>query len=565
MAHAVHSPPETLRFEQLLVQHPRTSGSRALPRLREALHTAQTVYADRMHWTGESILEHCLGVLQTFLTFDPDDDALIACLLHHITEDTSWTLAKVEQKFGPVVRQMISGIHLFSYVTSNNQRMTLESMRLMFLKVSSELPLVVLLLSHQHQLLKHLSVIGVQERRRLGRDTLQLYAPVAARLGIYWLKQKLESLAFPVLYPVDSVKIVEQLEECHRRYGEFLPDVALELRRYLHEAGVAAEVAIREKQPYSIFQKMKEKTITHVEDLNDLYAVRVIVREEAECYQTLGLLHRIGHPIVGKFKDYIAFPKPNGYQSLHTTLARLSGVPEKLCVEVQVRTLLMQQEAELGIAAHWSYKEGGTAEHAAERARLQRALTQHLIPRDHIFVLTPRGDIIELPEGATTLDFAFHVHTTLGLSFRAAKVNGSIVPLDHALENGDIVEILRHADPRPSPRWMQLLRTASARSRLKRYLAMKSGERAPPDVREKITVSEKRAVKKKIALVARVEGLIPMPVRFARCCKPDAGGNPPLAGVIGRRGDVCVHAVRCKMLNNVNPGRRVGVKWGERS
>ena len=246
-------------------------------------------------------------------------------------------------------------------------------------------------------------------------------------------------------------------------------------------------------------------------------------------------------------------------------LARLPGVPEGLFIEVQVRTAAMHREAELGIAAHWSYKEGGTAEHAAERARLQRALTQHLIPRDHIFVLTPRGDIIELPEGATTLDFAFHVHTTLGLSFRAAKVNGSIVPLDHALENGDIVEILRHADPRPSPRWMQLLRTASARSRLKRYLAMKSGERAPPDVREKITVSEKRAVKKKIALVARVEGLIPMPVRFARCCKPDAGGNPPLAGVIGRRGDVCVHAVRCKMLNNVNPGRRVGVKWGERS
>jgi GTP pyrophosphokinase len=182
----------------------------------------------------------------------------------------------------------------------------------------------------------------------------------------------------------------------------------------------------------------------------------------------------MGRPVANRFKDHIAFPKPNGYQSLHTTMARLPGVPEGVFIEVQVRTEEMHREAEYGIAAHWSYKEGGTTQQVAQRVQLNRVLAhQHLIDgeslADHMFVLTPRGDVIELPEGATPLDFAFQIHTDLGLSFRAARVNGSIVPLDHELENGDLVEIIRHKTPKPSPEWIQLLKLASARTRLKRY------------------------------------------------------------------------------------------------
>jgi RelA/SpoT family (p)ppGpp synthetase len=443
----------------------------------------------------------------------------------------------------------------------------------------------------------------------------------------------MESKAFPVIYPTDAARIAEQLEQLHEKHDHFLQGVADDVVHALKDVGLKAQVQVREKQPYSIFHKMQIKNITHVEDVYDLFALRVIVETEADCYQTLGILHRVGHPVAGRFKDYIAFPKPNGYKSLHTTLAQLSGVPSGVCIEAQIRTKQMQHESEYGIAAHWSYKEAGTAEQAMHKVQLQQALTSPSDAtaatleglHDQIFVLTPQGDVIQLPEGATPLDFAFHVHTTLGLSFRAAKVNGSIVPLSYILENGDIIEILKYRDPRPSPRWITLLKTASARSRLKRYLIsherptyLAMGRTAmneelakhhlPPldtdlTILRKFdgkaqTLSDREEMLIKIGqgsqnassmflhlnvlkellakkmkpdsavkvlvtrgAVAQVEGDIRMPVLYAKCCKPDENRTTDIAGVISRTGDVRVHGKKCKMLKNVNPERRIGVKW----
>ncbi|HVW66342.1 MAG TPA: HD domain-containing protein, partial [Candidatus Peribacteraceae bacterium] len=471
---AAYSARET--FEKILIQRESSTGSSDPARLREAFAFAEREYGDRMHWTGETILEHCVGVLETFLRFDPDDDAFIATLLHHILDDKKWTLDQLEDKYGEAVRTMISGEYLLSRVSSRNKRMSIEDMRLMFLRVSGDLRLVLMLLSQQNHVLKRVEFLTEEDRKRVCRDTLLIYAPVAARLGIYWLKHEMEAVAFPVMYPTDAARIHEQLAHFHEKHGEFLENAAEILLTALKAAGLKAKVAVRKKQPYSIFHKMQLKSLSHVEDLYDLFALRVIVQTESECYQALGILHRIGYPVAGRFKDYIAFPKPNGYKSLHTTLVRMPGAPDGVFVEVQIRTADMQREADYGLAAHWSYKEGGTAEHAMRKAQVQQALEQPLenakVPEfsDHIFVLTPQGDIVELPEGATPLDFAFYVHTALGLSFRVAKVNGVVVPLNYHLENGDVVEIQKHKNPRPSPRWMTLLKTASARSRLKRYL-----------------------------------------------------------------------------------------------
>ena len=556
---------------------------------------------------------------------------VVSCVLHHALDVHTVTLDELGKEFGPVVRSLVSGVHLLSHVTTRNKRMSVENLRLMFLRVSDDIRIVLMILCNEREVLGHLHTLSPEDRRRVCQDVLQLFSPVAARLGIYSLKQQLESLSFPVAYPTDSVRIAEQLTELEDRCGDFLPKAAKQLVSFLKEEGVDARIEGRQKQSYSIFRKMGEKGITHIDDLYDLFALRVVVASDTACYQVLGLLHRIGHPVPNRFKDYIAFPKPNGYQSLHTTLAHLPGVPDGIFIEVQIRTEEMHRESEFGIAAHWSYKEGGHALLAARRAQLQKALSLQptaerrsaATPADHIFVLTPKGDVIELPERSTPLDFAFQVHSNLGLAFKAARVNGGIVPMRYELENGDVVEILRHTDPKPSPQWLTLLRTAPARTRLKRFLAerdrprfidlgraalnreLKSHGLPPldPDLtilktyegnklslveREDLLMTagqgsvktasmlghidairlaaspmqkRKLQVVKAGALPIKLESDIRMPVRFAQCCKADLNKRGPIIGVVSRSGEVRVHRSDCRMTKNVNPERRMRVRW----
>lgn len=607
-------------------------------RVREALELADDIYRGRTHWTGVPLLTHVLTILERLQPFSPDDDAVISCLLlHSLRKDVSARTLSIEEigeRFGPVVRSIVSGVHLLSHVTRENKSMSVDNMRLMFLRVSDDIRIVLLLLLKRELALSHLDRMPPDDRRALARDILQLFAPVAARLGMYGIKHRLEAGAFPVAYPVDAERIGEQLQRLRDQHGDFLPAVCARLTALLAEAGIAARVEARQKQPYSLFRKMQNKGILRVEELFDLYAIRVIVADEASCYRALGVFHHVGQPVQNRFKDYIAFAKPNGYQSLHTALAKLPGMPDGLFAEVQIRTEDMHRRAEFGIAAHWSYKEGGGHGHMLRRVELQKALTGNdivdaaregtMLAPEHIFVLTPKGDIVELPEGATPLDFAFHVHTNVGLSFRAARVNGGIAPLEHELENGDVVEILKHKEPRPSPRWLSLLKTASARSRLKHFLAehrrpehvVRGRELLNEELRrrglppldgdlsvlrafdgEQLTVTEREDLLVKVAqgsqnassllqhltalpetsrgvaakAVSRalpaakgsvvLEGGLRMPVRFARCCKPDEKKAKDIVGIVGRDGEVRIHAKVCKMLKGGNPERRIKAKW----
>lgn len=440
---------------------------------------AEHLYGERLHWVGIPLLEHALGVLESLRPFRPDADTVVACLLQHVLSSRVMTLSEIEEEFGVGVRSIISSVHLLSHVTMRNRRGSIEDLRLMLLSVSDDMRVLLLILCERCSILPRLESISPAERRRVCHDILGLFAPVAARLGIHSLKQRMEHMAFPIVYPLDAEWIAEQLRQLHERHPPFLPVASSSLRDALHQQGIEAQIHGREKHPYSIFRKLKAKSRSSVESLPDLYALRVIVHTEEDCYRALGMLHRLGRPMADRFKDYIAFPKPNGYRSLHTTVTRLPGIPDSVLMEVQIRTMAMHQEAEYGIAAHWSYKEGGTAHRVMQRAQLQQVLTsQHSIESsgkesrlvDHIFVLTPKGDIVELPEGATPLDFAFQIHTDLGLSFKAARINGRIVPMDYELENGDIIDVQSHSAPKPSPDWLQLLKMASSRSRLKRYL-----------------------------------------------------------------------------------------------
>lgn len=620
-------------FERILQQRAERMPSSDITLLRTIWQDAKRMYGEQMHWTGESLCTHVLGVLELSLPFNPDDTAITACLLHHALDTKLWTLDDIEHTYGEEVRSIISAAHLLSRVSMHERRIAVAELRMMFMTVSSDMRTVILVLCDLLRKLEFLSDMTLDMRRRLCRDILQLFAPVAARLGIYSLKQRLESKAFPVMYPIDAARIAEQAEHLEKQFGSFLPDAATLLVRHLADHGIPARVEARQKQPYSIFQKMDGKSVSHIEQLFDLYALRVIVSDDAMCYQTLGVLHRIAQPVANRFKDYIGFPKPNGYRSLHTTLAKLPGTPPTVVVEVQIRTEEMQREADFGIAAHWSYKQGGK-KNVSYTSSLQHVLLQQASDdtsiktsfSDHIFVLTPKGDIVELPEGATPLDFAFGVHTDVGLCFKAARVNGAAVPIAHPLENGDIVEIIRRAEPKPSYNWLGVLKTASARSRLKRHLALADREGTIQLGREAINAElEKRnlplldpdltilrsvdgmvlpladrqellfsvgrkaqttssllrhvdalqgtAIDKKVVapqihslkdLRIAFDGGVPMPLRFALCCKADQDLASPISGVTGRDGIVRIHKKKCAMIRNANPGRNVSVRWEEK-
>ncbi len=604
-------------------------------RLRRAVQRTEQLYAGRAHWTGVSFLEHTAGVLKVLLPFQPDEETVMACLLQHVLKTRQMDVLDLEEEFGAGVRALVSGVHLLSHVTMRNRKSSIEDLRLMLLSVSDDVRVLLIILCERCYVLEHLAAVPAAERRRICRDVLSLFAPVAARLGIYSLKQQLELLAFPQVYASDAQWIAEQIESIHKRTHSFLDSAALTLIEALREQGIEALVQGREKQPYSIFTKMKTKTLSHIESLPDLFALRVIVQSDENCYRVLGLLHRMGRPLANRFKDYISFPKPNGYQSLHTTVSRLPGVPEGVFIEIQIRTQAMHREAEFGIAAHWSYKQRGSAQHVAERFQLQQVLTSQQSVEsagraatlaDHIFVLTPKGDIVELPEGATPLDFAFQIHTDLGLSFRAARVNSSIVSLDYELQNGDVVEILSHRVPQPSPEWMQMVKMASSRSRLKRYLH--SIDRSDYVQRGKETVNAELKIRRQppldsdLALLRRfdgkyltfeeredllmkigqgsdrlssillhldlwksmprplpratapkksspalrtlpveVEGGVPMPLRFAKCCSPQKSDHGDITGFITRTGDVMIHLAKCRMVQHGNAERRIAAQW----
>lgn len=446
-------------------------------KVQTALSFIQSSYGDRLLPSSRmSLYEHACGVLRLFLEFKPDDDAIIGCLLQHVLTIPSISVRQLDQEFGEGVRLIVSRMHLLSHIHSTDRSRSVDDLKVMVISASDEMRVVLLKLCCHAYILEHLDRVDADARMPLVREALTLFAPVAARLGIYSLKYRLEEHAFPAAYPTDYEHICSQLELMHAEHGTFLPGVVAALQSFFVSEGLPVTVMAREKHAYSIFQKMRSKSITGIADINDLIALRIIVPETSDCYQVLGHLHRLAKPVPQRFKDYIAFPKPNGYQSLHTCVIGLPQAPSDLIIEVQIRTSDMHHEAEYGVAAHWMYKEIGSDKTSHKLALADILHDQHFLEDtsqgsvvEHIYVLTPKGDVRELPEGSSPLDFAFLIHSDLGLRFKAARVNGLLVSLTHELQNGDVVEILTHKEPRPSLQWLERLATPSARAKLKNY------------------------------------------------------------------------------------------------
>lgn len=464
-------------------------------RVRLAYDFASKAHEGQVRFSGEPYIRHPLEVVDILLSLKPDEDSIIAGLLHDVLEDTPTDAEDVRKLFGNEVIPLLKGLEKLSKVHYRGVERQVENLRKMFLAMAKDLRVILIKLAdrlHNMRTLDHLN--RADKIKRIAEETLSVYSPIAARLGIYRIKNELDTLCFSYLYPDEYKRLTKELKEITGNQNQTIKNSKSALQKVLKKAGIEAKIDGRLKNPYSVFKKLKRKDKNYVSEIYDVFALRIVVKDEAECYQVLGLIHKHWTPLTRRFKDYIAVRKSNGYQSLHTTLIGLCRDLNNQPIEVQIRTTNMNEIAEYGVAAHWHYKENEKSEPANEQ-RLQWVQTlvelhENLksnsefieslsvdIFHDRIFVLTPKGDVHDLPYGATPIDFAYAIHTDVGHRCRGAKVNNMIVPLDYKLKNGQVVEILTGNAEQPNRYWLSIATTSLAKSRIKQWFNMQDGEK----------------------------------------------------------------------------------------
>ncbi|MFA5352364.1 MAG: RelA/SpoT family protein, partial [Candidatus Gracilibacteria bacterium] len=462
-----------------------------LERISEAYKFAEEKHAGQMRFSGEPYFIHPVAATMHLLSLKPDEDTIIACLLHDVIEDTDTDVEAIQKKFGKTVAQLCMDMEKLGTVRYQGQERQIENLRKMFVAMARDLRVIFIKLADRLHNMETLEFVRPDKQQRIAQETLQVYAPIAARLGIFEFKAKLEDLAFKVLHPEDYAKLKKELAGSIENQEAFVSKAKKELKNILQKEGIKVEVFGRVKHLYSIWRKMKLKNYPSLDELYDLFALRVITKTTAECYATLGIIHNHYTPLSRRFKDFIAVPKPNGYRSLHTTVI---GLSRQSPTEIQIRTQEMHEQAEYGAAAHWQYSAKKKSvkvdeeklkwvknlvelhEKMQDNEEFQENLTSDVL-ENRIFILTPHGDVFDLPEGATPIDFAYAVHTGVGNTAVGAKVNGKIVKLDEKLHNGEVVEIITRKDAKPNRFWLSFVKTSGAKSKIKAHFGqMDQGE-----------------------------------------------------------------------------------------
>ncbi len=480
-----HLHPATKLITAITAYDPNVDGAL----IQKAYDFAAKAHATQKRASGEPYITHPLEVAESLTQYKLDSASIITAILHDTVEDTTVSLEDVEREFGTEVRTLVDGVTKLSKLEGKSENLKqAENFRKLLLAMSEDIRVLLVKLAdrlHNMQTLKYIK--QPEKRQRIARETVEIYAALAERIGMRNLKEDLQDLAFAEMYPEARDSILNRLNYL-RDKGQTEVQEALEtIRKKLHEAGLqTADISGREKKPYSIWKKMEMKNITF-EQLSDIIAFRITVGTVADCYHALGVIHASYHTIPGRFKDFISTPKTNGYQSLHTAVIG----PGQQRVEVQIRTHEMHEVAEYGVAAHWLYKQQhpsatGDGSHEGRQFRWVRELLEILdtsanaeeflentkleMYQDQVFCFTPKGDIIALPRGATPVDFAYSIHSRIGDTCVGAKINGRIVPLRTPLRNGDQVEIITSKTQTPSPSWERFVVTGKARSEIRKFV-----------------------------------------------------------------------------------------------
>ena len=453
-------------------------------RLSDAYRFSEAAHAGQTRQSGEPYISHPIAVAEILADWHLDGQALMAALLHDVMEDTSVTKAEIADTFGKPVADLVDGLSKLDKIEFQSaEDAQAENFRKMLLAMARDVRVILIKLADRLHNMRTLGAVSPHKRRRVARETMEIYAPIANRLGLNGLFHELQELAFANINPLRYSVLMRATRAARGNRREVIGRMLEQIKLKLAESGIPASVTGREKHIYSIYRKMVEKHLSFSE-VHDIYGFRIVVKDEPACYLALGALHALYKPVPGKFKDYIAIPKANGYRSLHTALIGPYGLP----VEAQIRTEGMHRIADAGVASHWMYKDDADSLSDLQRKTHQwlqslleiqnqsgdpQEFLEHvkvdLFP-DEVYVFTPKGRILSLPRGATAVDFAYQVHTDIGNRCVAAKVNGELAPLRTELRNGDRVEIITASHAKPNPAWLQYVRTGKARANIRHFL-----------------------------------------------------------------------------------------------
>lgn len=622
-----------------LIHRKSSDGNDNVALLWDAYKFGEHAHEGQLRKSGDPYFDHCLNVAKILAELHMDTTTIIAGLLHDVVEDTGITGDDVEEKFGNEVAQLVDGVTKLGDIKfKSRQEKQADNFRKMLLSVAEDIRVIIIKFADRLHNMRTLEYLPPIKQRRIALETRDVYAPLAHRLGMAKIKWEMEDLVLKTLDRDAYYNIMKGIAEKRKEREKYIDKFSAPIIDQLQEYNIHAKILGRPKHFYSIYGKMKRRN-KPLEEVYDLLAIRIIVDKVEECYTVLGIIHQLFTPVQDRFKDFIATPKINGYQSIHTTVIG----PDGRMVEIQIRTREMDKTAEVGVAAHWRYKERGkfTEDEEIDRqVRWLRELIEILqndstnpkefmntlkidLFKDEIFLFTPKGDLVQLPRGSTPVDFAFQVHTEVGLHCIGAKVNGKIVPLNSALKSGDSIEIITSDTQTPSYSWLKFVKTTKAISAIKRwirknqfeesvklgheilekeirrfqtdltfkqvrdaydtvgyeaedkmYAAIGNGEitvkeiiqKLKPEIPEVVEEEEEKkdhffSIARKKAKGVKVQGISNMMIRFSNCCSPIPGD--PIIGFITRGRGVSIHRSNCKNIPALmkDDDRRIEVEW----
>jgi len=533
--------------------------------------------------SGEDYIWHPFNIFKILVEYEADEATLIAAILHDVVEDTFVEIDEIREKFGESISVIVDGVTKLGRIKfDSDEEQKIQNFRKMFMAMARDIRVIIIKLADRLHNMRTLSFLPEENQKKIARETMDIYAPLAHRLGMSNIKWEMEDLGFRILYESDYRKLKKDIAEKREEREQFIEEFVLQVKLLLEENGMKANISGRPKHFWSIYNKMKRQH-TSIKNLYDLYAIRVVVGSVQQCYTVLGVLHTHFKPIPGRFKDYVAMPKQNLYQSIHTVLISKSGKP----VEVQIRTEDMHRVSEFGVAAHWRYKERSKKEEEFEKKlSWLREFIEWQKDSDakdfyddlkfdlfveEIFVFTPKGDVYQLPKKATPLDFAYRVHTSIGHRCIGAKVNSQIVNLDKPLSNGDIVEIITQNIEQPKIAWLGSVKTSSARAKIKYWFrrntdvyeekkeTIKKQEEKKKEVEREILEPKIKQRQKKSSVGVVVEGAGDVMAYLSRCCNPMPGDG--IIGYVTRGRGVAVHKKDCNNVRNSDTERLIKVEW----
>jgi GTP pyrophosphokinase len=558
-------------------------------RIRAAVELAAAAHDGQLRASGEPYLVHPINVGRILIDTQMDADAVCAGLLHDAIEDTGVSEEELRERFGSVVAELVQGVTKISQLRGQSRTVQkAETIRKILLAMARDVRVIIIKLADKLHNMRTLQFLDPERQKRIAEECLEIYSPLAGRLGMYRIKSQLEDEALRVLQPA----VYEQLRQFVTQRRDDRHEYLLRLRDLLleraAESGLDLEVQSRIKHFYSIYRKQRDRGKA-IDEIHDLFGIRVLCADDGQCYEVLGLIHSLWPPMEGRFKDYIAMPKSNRYQSLHTTVMG----PRGTTIEIQIRSDQMHETAENGIAAHWLYKSrrsGDTAAPAGELSIInklrdwqgaQAASTEFLdeikreLLRDSIYVFTPKGDIIELPRGSTPIDFAYHIHTEVGNHCMAAKANGSIVPLAAELKNTQVIQVITNTRARPHVGWLRTVKTTRARQKIRHWLTQENPDLiiqrnivakparpaaprpARPEVRPE--ADARPDVDDAAWRVGLREGNdAGLLIRLARCCRPSPADE--IVGYVSRGQGITVHRASCANVRNARDFNERGVE-----